>query len=99
MKKYNVLETFIEKEHENTEYKKGKTYPAEGFEADPKRVEFLQATHEEYGVAFLGEEIRQVEEIKEPDQKPEEEVKTVEKEEVKPVVKPKPAPKKPADEK
>ena len=48
-----VLETFIEKYHNNKLYEAGEEYPAEGFKADPERVKFLQAEHPEYKVKFL----------------------------------------------
>ena len=50
---YKVLNTFKEKEHGGTVYQKGDVYPKDGFEANAKRVEFLQKKHPEYGVAFL----------------------------------------------
>lgn len=50
---YKVLNTFKEKEHDNHIYEEGHIYPAEGYEADEKRVEFLQKKHEEYDVKFL----------------------------------------------
>jgi hypothetical protein len=63
--KYPVLNDFIEKYHKNTLYKKGEEYPKEGFEADPERVAFLQSNKNRYGVAFLGPEIKETEEIEE----------------------------------
>lgn len=48
-----VLNDFVEKFHKNTVYRKGDSYPHEGFEADSTRVEFLQEVHQEYGVPFL----------------------------------------------
>lgn len=48
-----VLNDFMEKYHNNTVYRKGDTYPQDGFEADSKRVEFLQEVHPKYGVPFL----------------------------------------------
>ncbi|WP_078430478.1 hypothetical protein [Alkalihalobacterium alkalinitrilicum] len=54
---YEVINTFIEKEHKHITYTKGETYPKEGFEADPKRVKFLQSTKSKYKKAFLGPEI------------------------------------------
>lgn len=50
---YKVLNTFKENEHDGFVYQEGKSYPKEGYKADPKRVEFLQKKHPEYGVAFL----------------------------------------------
>lgn len=50
---YKVLNTFKEKEHDNHIYEEGHIYPAEGYKADEKRVEFLQKKHEEYDVKFL----------------------------------------------
>lgn len=48
-----VKNTFKEKHHNDTVYKTGDEYPKTGFKADPKRIEFLQKTHPEYGVQFL----------------------------------------------
>jgi hypothetical protein len=62
--KYPVLNDFIEKFHENVLYKKGETYPKEGFEADLERVKFLQSEKNKYKIPFLGppvEEEKQVE--------------------------------------
>ncbi|CAM4392369.1 hypothetical protein BAMA_15440 [Bacillus manliponensis] len=50
---YKVLNDFIEKEHDNKFYRKGETYPKEGFKMVAKRVSFLQSIHPEYNVAFL----------------------------------------------
>ena len=50
---YKVLTTFREKEHGGHVYEKGKPYPADGYKATKKRVEFLQQKHKEFGVAFL----------------------------------------------
>lgn len=50
---YKVLNTFKEKEHDNTIYEADGFYPAEGYEADEKRVSFLQEVHPEYGIRFL----------------------------------------------
>lgn len=50
---YEVLNTFIEKEHKGTTYKKGEIYPKEGFEANPDRVAYLQSKNKKYKVAFL----------------------------------------------
>lgn len=50
---YLILNTFIEKHHNNTLYIKGETYPKDGYKADAERVSFLQKKHPEYGVAFL----------------------------------------------
>lgn len=55
---HKVLNTFKEEFHKDHIYNAGETYPADGFDADPKRVEFLQSTHCEYKVKFLGEEIK-----------------------------------------
>lgn len=54
---YTVLNTFKEASHKDHIYNAGETYPADGFDVDPKRVEFLQSTHHEYNVKFLGEEV------------------------------------------
>jgi len=58
--RYPVLSTFIEKEHNKTLYKEGETYPKKGFEADPKRVAFLQSNKNKYKIAFLGEDQEEV---------------------------------------
>lgn len=58
--KYKVINTFIEKQHKNTKYEEGKTYPKSGFKADPDRVAFLQTDKNRYKMAFLGEEIKEV---------------------------------------
>jgi hypothetical protein len=50
---YIVLHDFIEKEHENTHYKKGEIYPKEGFEANSKRVDFLLTDKNKYKKPFL----------------------------------------------
>lgn len=55
---YTVLETFIEKEHENYKYVKNKTYPADGFKSTKKRVTELQGNKNKYKRPFLGEEIK-----------------------------------------
>lgn len=57
--KYEVLNDFIEKEHENTLYKKTGTYPAEGFKTTATRVKYLQGTNNPYKKAFLGKEIKE----------------------------------------
>ena len=71
---HKVLNTFKEKEHDNTVYKAGELYPKEGFKSTKKRVEFLQKKHLEYGVAFLADEpeVEALEEAqdKEPVKKP-----------------------------
>jgi hypothetical protein len=56
--KYPVLNDFIEKFHEDKLYKKGEEYPKEGFEAEPKRVAFLQTDKNGYNKSFLGEVIK-----------------------------------------
>jgi hypothetical protein len=56
---YKVINTFLEKNHENLVYNKGDVYPSEGFEADPKRVTFLRSKRNKYKIAFLGEEIKE----------------------------------------
>lgn len=61
---YKVLSTFKEKHHNGHIYNEDGNYPAEGFKADPKRVEFLQSVHPEYKVKFLGEEIKPVDPAK-----------------------------------
>jgi hypothetical protein len=57
--KYPVLNDFIEKFHKNMLYKKGETYPKEGFEADPERVKYLQSEKNKYKIPFLGPEIKE----------------------------------------
>jgi hypothetical protein len=52
-----VLNDFIEKHHNEQFYKKGATYPANGYVADPERVAFLQTDKNMYGVPFLGPEL------------------------------------------
>lgn len=54
---FEVLNDFIEKEHKDLLYKAGETYPKAGFEADPKRVEYLQSNKNVYKKAFLGPEL------------------------------------------
>lgn len=52
--KFKVLNTFREKEHDDHIYEKGQMYPAEGYKATKKRVEFLQKENEEFdGMVFL----------------------------------------------
>ncbi|PTY79625.1 hypothetical protein B5V89_05105 [Heyndrickxia sporothermodurans] len=63
-----VLHDFIEKEHKGLTYQKGEIYPKTGFEADPKRVAFLQTNKNKYKMVFLGPEIN--EEPKKPKKKP-----------------------------
>jgi hypothetical protein len=60
--KYQVVNEFIEKNHENTIYKKGEVYPKEGFTADPERVTLLQSSNNDYKKPFLGPEIQESEE-------------------------------------
>lgn len=55
---YVVNNEFIEKEHKNTLYRKGDTYPKKGFKADPDRVKYLQSDDNEYKTVFLGEEVK-----------------------------------------
>ena len=55
--KYQVLETFQEKEHKDTVYYKGVTYPKAGFEAKTDRVAYLQSDKNSYKRSFLGEEV------------------------------------------
>jgi len=54
---YKVINTFQEKEHENTVYEKDGTYPKEGFEANEERVKYLQSDKNPYKKAFLGDEV------------------------------------------
>lgn len=51
--KCKVLNDFREKNHDNTFYTVGDTYPKDGFKAGAKRVSYLQDIHPEYGVRFL----------------------------------------------
>ncbi|ARK23577.1 hypothetical protein SporoP37_01945 [Sporosarcina sp. P37] len=56
---YEVIETFIEKNHENFKYIAGKhTYPADGYKSTKKRVTELQGNKNKYKRPFLGEEIK-----------------------------------------
>jgi hypothetical protein len=66
-----VLNDFVEKFHKNTVYRKGDSYPHEGFEADSTRVEFLQEVHQEYGVPFLAKpvEVSVLEKVEPPQPK------------------------------
>lgn len=72
---YKVINTFLEKNHENLVYNKGDVYPAEGFEADPKRVTMLRSKRNKYKMSFLGQEIKE----EKVEEKPEEEVNKEEK--------------------
>lgn len=58
---YQVINEFIEKEHENALYKQGDVYPKKGFEEDPDRVAFLQSSNSKYKKAFLGPDLEKVE--------------------------------------
>ncbi|MEJ9124566.1 hypothetical protein P4I92_12705 [Bacillus cereus] len=51
---YQVLNDFIEKEHDDITYKKGEQYPKVGFKSNAKRVKYLQSTENPYQIAFLG---------------------------------------------
>ncbi len=52
--KIKVLNTFREKEHDDHVYEEGQMYPAEGYKATKKRVEFLQKKNDEFdGKIFL----------------------------------------------
>ncbi|MCM3219656.1 hypothetical protein M3644_07535 [Bacillus cereus] len=51
---YQVLNDFIEKEHDDTTYKKGEQYPKAGFKSNDKRVKYLQSIENPYQIAFLG---------------------------------------------
>jgi hypothetical protein len=55
---FPVINSFIEKEHKGITYNVGETYPKEEFQADPERVAFLQSDDNEYGIAFLGPELK-----------------------------------------
>lgn len=48
MTTYKVLHTFREKEHDDHVYEKGHTYPAKGYKATKKRVEFLQQKNKDF---------------------------------------------------
>lgn len=54
---YKVLNDFIEKNHKNEVYRKGDTYPKDGFKVDSNRIAFLQEVHPSYGVHFLDKPI------------------------------------------
>jgi hypothetical protein len=54
---YQVVNDFIEKEHANVVYKTGEVYPKEGYQADLKRVAFLQSNKNKYKKSFLGPEL------------------------------------------
>jgi hypothetical protein len=55
---FPVINSFIEKEHKGITYNVGETYPKEEFQAEPERVTFLQSDDNEYGMAFLGPELK-----------------------------------------
>jgi hypothetical protein len=55
---YPVINTFEDLEQNKQLYKKGETYPKEGYEVDSKRVKLLQSTENKYKKAFLGPEIQ-----------------------------------------
>lgn len=48
-----VVNQFKELQHEGHIYEQGDIYPADGYEADPERVEFLAQVHPEYKRVFL----------------------------------------------
>ena len=77
---YKVLNTFKESFHKDHIYTAGDKYPADGFEADPKRVEFLQNTHHEYKVKFLGEKMTKEETSKDDGKQDEPTVKELKEE-------------------
>lgn len=52
---FEVLNDFIEKNHENHFYKVGDVYPAKGKKMVKSRANELTKVHAEYGVAFLKE--------------------------------------------
>lgn len=52
---YEVLNDFIEKNHENHLYKTGDTYPADGFKLVKRRANELTKVHKKYGIIFLKE--------------------------------------------
>lgn len=61
-----VVNRFKAKEHDNHIYQPGDVYPAEGYEADPRRIKFLSEVHPRYNKIFLSD----VEEIGESDEFP-----------------------------
>ena len=46
--KIKVLNTFREKEHDDHIYEEGQMYPAKGYKATKKRVEFLQKANKDF---------------------------------------------------
>lgn len=53
--KAKVINRFQEKNHENHTYEPGDVYPAEGYQATKKRIEFLSEKHPEYKKAFVSD--------------------------------------------
>lgn len=53
--KAKVVNVFKETEHDGHIYSVGDVYPAEGYEADSKRVEFLSQVHPKYKKIFLAD--------------------------------------------
>jgi hypothetical protein len=58
---YQVVNDFVEKEHENVLYRTGDVYPKEGYAAGPERVAFLQTKTNRYKKVFLGHKIEETE--------------------------------------
>nr|BDD47238.1 hypothetical protein 11 [Bacillaceae bacterium] len=52
---YKVTNDFVDITHKNTLYKKGDTYPKNGFKVNKDRVAFLMQKHNKYKVAFIEE--------------------------------------------
>lgn len=60
-----VVNSFEAEEHDKHFYKAGDIYPAEGFEADEKRVYFLTGVHPKYKKIYLADVLIQEEPGKE----------------------------------
>lgn len=58
--KYEVINTFLDKEHDSTIYLVGELYPKEGYKATKKRVAFLRSNKNKYNKPFLGKEVNEV---------------------------------------
>ncbi|QHE63966.1 hypothetical protein FHE72_23530 (plasmid) [Rossellomorea vietnamensis] len=52
---YKVINTYNDTEH-NVLYKKGDTYPKEGYEENPERIKSLQNIHPTYKRSFIATE-------------------------------------------
>lgn len=55
---YEVIESFIEKNHDGRTYTKGDVYPADGYKATKKRIAELSGKENKYKRPFLGDEIK-----------------------------------------